>query len=143
MLIFVLILFSANINMAFTSKDTQITSKITELDTGISHGLKEPEKGGAKIVIQDIRLFNSLYRKVIKAVLSSKEHELHNKKVQLAEIVVKSHPHFIKLQVDEERLVREGRWGEADLKSLKHLFSEAQELKSKLESFLRKHKRTL
>jgi hypothetical protein len=123
-------------------KDSQTSAKIAELDDSICEGIKEPVKGGAKNLLSDVKLFNTLFRKVAKAVFATKDQELNHKKAEVAEVVVKYHPHFLRILIDEEKLKNEGEWEENDLKSLKNLFVAAQEMRNKLRNALQSFKKT-
>lgn len=66
-----------------------------------------------------------LYRKIKKTCLSTKEQDLHNKKGVLADIVLRSHPHFLTLHIDEDKLINEGKWESKHVNLLNSLFAES------------------
>lgn len=138
MLPHIFLLITILFNEVISYRNDKITSTIAELDTSICQGIRQPQKGGAKQFLQDVKMFNSLFRKIKKTCLSTKEQELHGKKGVLAEIVLKSHPHFLTLQIDEDALRNEGKWEETDLKLLHSLFNETERIKNKLEGSVKK-----
>lgn len=130
------------VQTVLTKKDSKTSEKIAELDDTICNGIKEPMKGGAKNLLSDVKLFNTLFRKVAKAVFATKDQELNHKKAEVAEIVVKYHPHFLRILIDEDKLKSEGEWEENDIKNLKSLFMAAQDTRNKLRTALQSFKKT-
>lgn len=124
-------------------KDSKISAQIEDLDNRICEGIRNPYKGGAKHFLETVKLFNTLFRKIKKTYLSTKEQELHGKKHVLADTVLKMHPHFLTLHLDDDRLKDEGKWENNEVALLKGLLAETERIKGKLQNAIENHRKYL